>query len=479
MAVRQPPSNPLAEESVLGALLANSARAYPLCAGLDPSHFADDTHREIYRAIQRRCELGRRVDGPVLWSALEHTGLLNDLGGVAYLTHLLAVNVGFIVIPEYVAAIRDCAARRALIVAAEGITERAYRTELDDSDAAATAAWGMAQIEAATIGVGGARPVDIGQTVDAVLAQSEAAQRGDQSAMGLLTGIPSLDEKWGGLYPECLDFIGARRGEGKTALMRQIARNVAFRLIGTKDRVLVFTLDMSAKQLMLMDVSSVSGISADDIRGGRYDLDGGSDDAYRIIQAGAFMKSLPIDYFEKATLGDAIGKIRERRPVLTLADHRDKFMRDEGWENKNETAWYQHVTAALKEAAKAVHAPIVLLQQLAMEADKRDDPRPRLGDIRYGGVNDADTVVLLHRPARHMGECPPQKPNEDGPTYANRASLFHAKRADLENVSELIMAKKRFGREDTVRLQWNGPTTSYRDWQVAADEVPANDLWSE
>jgi replicative DNA helicase len=474
---RAPPSNPLAEESVLGSLLANSTRAYPLCAGLEPAHFFSDTNREIYRAIQRRMEAGRRVDAVTLQGAFESTGLLNSVGGTAYLTHLITCLVGLNMVPEYVAAIRDCAARRAGIVACESAIERFYRTDLEDGDAATTAAWSIGAIEAATAGNVSVGTIGLGAAVDLAMAQSEAAQRGDQAAAGLMTGIPSLDALWGGLFPGNLDIIGARPRTGKSSLAMQISRHVA----GLGASVLIFSMEMPARDLGMVNLAAMTGISASDIRRGRYD----SAQAHAMILARKQLALLPIDIIDRPAipLSEAIGLARAHKRRhgcrLVIADHRNLFGRDEGWGKATATDWYRHVTMRLKESAKAIDVAMLCLVQVNRGAEARDDPRPRLGDLDYGGETDADSVVLLYRPALHMGDFPERRANETQETHANKAAAWYARRAEMRDQADAILAKSRFGETGTARLRFTGKTLTFSDWTVAADEAPADDLWTD
>ncbi|HEY2016413.1 MAG TPA: DnaB-like helicase N-terminal domain-containing protein, partial [Bryobacteraceae bacterium] len=206
---RELPSNLKAEQALLGAILSNN-RAYDLCPGLEPEHFGYEVNAEIFRAIKLRIVKGRSVDAVTLWPALQFTGLLNDVGGVAYLTSLLTAMVGISNAGDYAREIRDCASQRSQIEAGRELIEKAYRSKLEDGDASATAAWGISAIEDAARLAGGAEKATMASAVRQAMEQSERAQAGDKSAMGLYTGIITLDNMWGGLYPGSLEIIGAR-----------------------------------------------------------------------------------------------------------------------------------------------------------------------------------------------------------------------------------------------------------------------------
>jgi replicative DNA helicase len=81
-----PPVNLQAEQALIGMILA--AYAVPISA-LKPDHFADPLHAKIYEAICRRAEAGQPIGLQEMAAELEPTGLLDELGGTAYLTQLV------------------------------------------------------------------------------------------------------------------------------------------------------------------------------------------------------------------------------------------------------------------------------------------------------------------------------------------------------------------------------------------------------
>src|SRR3712207_2045300 len=91
---RLPPANLAAEQALLGALLANNKAYERVSEFLAPGHFADAAHGRIYQAIQRRIEAGQIADVVTLRGEFEHSGLLEEVGGPAYLAQLLSAMVG-------------------------------------------------------------------------------------------------------------------------------------------------------------------------------------------------------------------------------------------------------------------------------------------------------------------------------------------------------------------------------------------------
>src|SRR3954453_12569498 len=86
---RVPPSNLQAEQALLGALLANNKAYERVSEFLALEHFADPMHGRIFQAIARRVEAGQLADAVTLKAEFEHSGVLEEVGGTAYLTQLL------------------------------------------------------------------------------------------------------------------------------------------------------------------------------------------------------------------------------------------------------------------------------------------------------------------------------------------------------------------------------------------------------
>ena len=138
---RLPPSNLQAEQALLGALLANNRAYERVSEFLAPEHFADPIHGRIFQAIVRRIEAGQLADAVTLKAEFEHSGILEEVGGTAYLAQLLTAMVGIINAGEYGRAIHDAWLRRQLIDIGETVVNNAFGAdaELD----------GAQQIEAA------------------------------------------------------------------------------------------------------------------------------------------------------------------------------------------------------------------------------------------------------------------------------------------------------------------------------------------
>src|ERR1700731_1058964 len=123
---RLPPSNLQAEQALLGALLANNRAYERVSEFLAPDHFADPLHGRIFQAISRRVEAGQLADAVTLKAEFEHAGILDEVGGTAYLAQLLTAMVGIINAGEYGKAVHDAWLRRQLIDIGETVVKNAF-----------------------------------------------------------------------------------------------------------------------------------------------------------------------------------------------------------------------------------------------------------------------------------------------------------------------------------------------------------------
>ena len=224
---RLPPSNLQAEQALLGALLANNKAYERVSEFLVPEHFADPLHGRIFQAIARRIEAGQLADAVTLKAEFEHSGVLEEVGGTAYLAQLLTAMVGIINAGEYGRAIYDAWLRRQLIDIGETVVNHAFGAdpELD----------GTKQIEAAeqqlfdlaTDGGTSGGFVTFERALTEAIQGAERAFRRSGSVSGLSTGLRDLDAKMGGLHPSDLLILAGRPGMGKTALATKIAFGAA------------------------------------------------------------------------------------------------------------------------------------------------------------------------------------------------------------------------------------------------------------
>lgn len=216
----QTPHNFPAEAAVLGAILFDNNVFWRVCEILRADDFYAEQHRWLWRRIVPLIETGKAADGVTLQEVADKSDKLKDLGGSQYLFELLEGAAVGPEIMDYAKIVSDLSARRALLVAADGLREAAATSTAEKSTAAVLSeARGLIdRIED--------RHLESSPSV-ADMADSTFAE--NPQAVLLKTGFWSLDHELGGLERGGITLIGARPGVGKTAFGLCIAAHAAQR----------------------------------------------------------------------------------------------------------------------------------------------------------------------------------------------------------------------------------------------------------
>lgn len=463
LSLRQPPSNIQAEQSLLGSILSNN-RAYHMVIGsVGSEHFADPVNARIFQEIGRTIDAGGVADAVTLKMRFENSGILNNVGGIAYLVDLLSSTVAIINAREYAHVIRDAWLRRQAIEAGEMLVNDAFG--LDPAvDAEAVLQGGIESLLtlAATCRRRGARTFS--QALDDVLDEAEAAQRGE-GAKPLNTGIRTLDAIWGGLWPG-LDVLAARSGHGKTVLGMQIAE-AACEQVQDGEHVQVYSLEMPTRDLVLRMYQSRTGVSADSIRTGRI-----QETADRLVRARSDMLRLPLDIVDtpSMTFSDiAIRAKADKRRLntrLIVIDHLHRIGAPAHMSKSIRLEQVRYIAAALKDLSGDLGIPIICLAQLSADVERRPDHRPRISDIEYLPERDADNIVLFWRPGLYVTEAPPREDFKSDESWESAKHVHYAKANKWKGKAQAIMAKRRFGSTADVTLGFDETTLRFADVEI-------------
>ncbi len=474
--LRTPPQNLEAEQALLGALLVNN-KAYERVADfLAPQHFADPVHARIFEAIVRRIERGQLADAVTLKSDLEHDGLLEEVGGTAYLAQLVAATVGVINAGDYGRAIHDAYLRRQLIDIGEEIVNRAFGDPEGLDGAAQIEAAEQALFEIATEGVADRSFIPFDLALSRAIDAAERAFRSPGGVSGLATGFRDLDQKMGGLHASDLIILAGRPGMGKTAFATCLAFNAARAVAEEAARtgakrapaVALFSLEMSAEQLATRLLAEQARVSSDRIRRG----DVRAEDFDRFVEAARRIAALPIQIDDTPALSISALRTRCRRLkrtqglALVVVDYLQLLRPAPGSRPENRVLEISQITQGLKAIAKELHVPVLALSQLSRAVENREDKRPQLADLRESGTieQDADVVMFLYRDEYYLGAREPKLMSFDNQAKFEEA---HAKwLSDMErvhNVAELILAKQRHGPTGKIELFFEAEFTRFAD----------------
>src|SRR5712691_1962673 len=268
---RTAPHNIEAEQALLGAILVNNEALYRVTDFLEPQHFFEPIHRQIYDISRSLIRTGKLASPVTLKTFLAADLDIAGLTLAQYLARLAAEATTIINAVDYARTVYDLAIRRDLIQIGEDMVNVAYEAPVDFAPRDQIEDAEKRLYDLAEIGRygGGFQKFETALTT-AVDMAARAYQR-DGKLSGLATGLKDLDSKMGGLQSSDLIIVAGRPGMGKTALATNIAYNVArawrgeVRADGHIDTVNggiigFFSCEMAAEQIVPGSIPKQSGI---------------------------------------------------------------------------------------------------------------------------------------------------------------------------------------------------------------------------
>ena len=431
--LRPLPYDFLAEQAIIGCILAKNETFDSANQIIKPVDFYDSRTQKVYKSIVLMFEKDIKVDYVSLVSQLSSENILQEVGGEEFITEITLSSFYTPNIETYCKSVKEKSLLRSLIGASEDIIDSSYKQADDVSDILAIAENRIFEISQDSHNQGLVRVSD---TMDDTLRQINELTLADGKITGVSTGLNVVDNKLSGLQNSQLILLAARPAMGKTALGLTMAWNAA--KIGKS--VAFFSLEMSTYQLNQRLLSMVSLVSLESIINGSI-----RDDDWTLL-IDATKKIVKTDLYVDETPGIRLSEMKsklkrlkaERGLDLVVIDYLQLMQADGRQENRqNEIA---SISRGLKSLSKELNCPILSLAQLSREADKRADHKPILSDLRESGAieQDADVVMLLYREDYYDEEVEP-------------------------NQAKVIFAKHRNGATGTVDLFFNKQCTTFTD----------------
>ncbi|OAB47471.1 replicative DNA helicase [Paenibacillus antarcticus] len=422
---RIPPQNLEAEQAVIGAILLQDEAIITVMERVHTEDFYDKPHQLIFEAMLNLGEANQPIDLITLTSLLQDRGQLEEIGGVSYLAKLAhavptAANVDY-----YAQIIEEKSMLRRLIRTATHIVSEGYTGGEDVSGMLGDAERKILEISNRRSGSGF---VVIKDVLMEVFDKVEMLHENKGGTSGIPTGFVDLDKMTNGFQRNDLIIVAARPSVGKTAFALNIAQNVAVR---ANETVAIFSLEMSAPQLVQRMICAEANLDANVMRTGEF-----KDDDWAKLTMGISSLSeaqIYIDDTPGVTVADIRAKCRrlkkEKGLGMIVIDYLQLIQgRGKGGENRQQEV--SEISRTLKQIARELELPVIALSQLSRGVEQRQDKRPMMSDLRESGSieQDADIVSFLYR--------------DD---YYNADS-------EKKNIIEIIIAKQRNGPVGTVEL---------------------------
>lgn len=390
------PNNIDAEKALIGSLFWSKSSLQKGCEDIEKEYFYLDSNAKIFEVIKDLYNLQKPIDVNTVTTELVDRNLLNQVGGVEYLSEVINSVATGANIEYYIDTVIEKYTLRRLIESAT-IIEKTANTDSVDVSAA------VEEAEKLILDVGKTRRTTEFRKIQDVLAKTqddiEMLVKNKGRITGLTTGLKDLDNVTEGLHETQLIIIAARPAVGKTAFALNIAAAAAK---STKKNIAIFSLEMPAEQLVLRMISSLGQIDNKKLQTGRLE----TEDYRRINEAMSQLADTNIYFHDGAsttaseiqakcrrlsTQGEGLGLV-----VIDYLQLIDSSGRYQGARQQE----ISEISRKLKTMALELNVPVIALSQLSRSVEKREDKRPVLSDLRESGAieQDADIVAALHAP---------------------------------------------------------------------------------
>lgn len=424
------------EIAVLGAVLLEKNAITKVLGILKPDSFYKDAHKMIYEAAVQLFDENEPIDILTVTNKLRKNGNLGKVGGPHVISQLTS-RVHNASNTEYHAGIvSQCFIARELIKLSSETTSRAYE---DETDIFAL----IAEHEAKLIEIQNFKITNMSsadRTEKGYKAMEQAMK--SEGLSGKTYGVKAIDKLTGGLQDGDLIVIGARPGNGKTSFILHMAHSQAKKGLTP----IMFQQEMSEIQSSMREMAMYSGVSMQDIRTGRlseanlYDLNNAKD---AVKNSGVL-----IDHSSGLTISDIRAKVLKIKNIgVVYIDYLQLMELESVNRGSSDEAAIAKTTRRLKQLAKELNVPIILLSQLSRDLEKRANKRPLMSDFKGSGAieADADVAIMLYNPSKYE-----ENPIDDSGR-------------PLNGKIEIIFEKNRMGSIGGVYVDWDKSTNRFKD----------------
>nr|VFK17057.1 MAG: primary replicative DNA helicase [Candidatus Kentron sp. LFY] len=444
--LKLPPHSIEAEQSVLGGLMLNGSAWDRIADRLGTVDFYRRDHQIIFDAVRMLAQGDSPVDVITVTEYLEKRNEINGVGGMAYLGELAKNTPSAANIAAYADIVRERAVLRRLIQVGNDISNSGFdsggRNSGELLDHAEQLVFSLAeQGGRLTSGFSAVQEIlpDVVDRIDTLFHR-------DDPITGIATGFTDLDQKTSGLQSGDLIIIAGRPSMGKTALAMNIAEHAAI-----KDRlpVGIFSMEMSAEQLITRMISSLGRIDQHAIRTGKL----ADADWPRITSSVSMLNDTAIFIDDTPALTPMELRARCRRLKrehglgLVVVDYLQLMQVPNTKENR--ATEISEISRTLKAMARELEVPLVTLSQLNRSLEQRPNKRPVMSDLRESGAieQDADLILFIYRDEVY---------NEESPD---------------KGMAEIDVAKQRNGPTGRINLTFLGKHTKFENYSGLSDNT--------
>jgi replicative DNA helicase len=442
-----PPQNLDVEASLLGSLLIDSDGFIKIADLLGPEDFFDEQHRTIFAAMKALHDKRSPVDVLTLSEQLKSKDKLEAVGGASYLTELTNFVPTASHLEQYAQIVADKSVRRRLISASQDIATIGFDENKSLQELIEEAESRLFEVSQKHV------RQDI-TSLESILGESfdrlDDLHHNKGGLRGIPTGLRDLDKLLAGLQRSDLIVIAARPSMGKTAIMLNMALDIATK--AKQGSVLYFSLEMSKEQLVDRLLAAEAGVDAWKLRTGEGLND---NDFERLSAAMGELAEAPIfiDDTSGITVSDLRTKARRLHHQHPLAAIMVDYLQLMSGGSRyaavaNRVQEISEISRSLKILARELNVPVLAASQLSRSVESRSPQIPQLADLRESGSieQDADIVAFLYREEYYNPET------------------------DRKNITDVLVKKHRNGPTKNISVYFDRDKQRFRDLDTSHDQ---------
>jgi replicative DNA helicase len=442
-----PPHDIEAEKAVLGSMLIDSEGIFKIATFLAPEDFFNPENQLVYEACFSLYQRNEGINQITVARELAQKGKFEEVGGAAYLSHLVSTVPTSLHIEYYGQIVSRLAIMRRLISAGSQITSLGYEA---DAEIDVT----LTRAEDVLFKVRQRRSrqdfVPISQVLGQYFEETGTTEAKGEAIPHILTSFTAVDDFLGGLQRSDLIVLAARPSVGKTSLALNIVRNTA---INQGACVALFSLEMSRQAVVQRLLSNEANVDSRSVRLGTYT----EREERRIMEASGILSEVPIyiDDSPQLRVVEMRSKARrlhfERNVDLVVVDYLQLI--EGGTRGDSRVQEVSEITRSLKALAREINAPVLAISQLSRAVEFRASHRPQLSDLRESGSieQDADVVMFIYREEMHTKEDDWKKDHDIEVEPYPRG------------IADVIIAKHRNGPTGEVKLHFTSRIAKFED----------------
>jgi len=426
----KPPYNLEAEQSVLGSIILDN-ECFPLIIDqIKKESFYAEQHKIIFESMLNLQQKNEPIDIITVTNALKAKGHLEAVGGSYYLTQVIGSVPTASSVKHYVEIVKNKSTLRATIKTLDAISTRCYEDFDDPKEILSNALMSISDIANSTIKN---EFLNAQAVINIVMGKVESTYDKSNNALGIPSGFADLDALITGFMPGDLIILAARPSMGKTAFALELAQRIA-----RKNHVGIFSMEMQSDALGFRLVSSLAEINSHRLKnGGIFDHEWA-----KLAKATGIFAELKLHIDDTSNINSlelkakSVRLQKEHGLDILFIDFLQLLTSLNTYKG-NKNLEVGEITKNIKQIARELNIPIVLLSQLSRNVEQRQSKIPQLSDLRDSGEIEqvADLVLFIHSEQKE------------------------------DDYREIIVAKQRNGDIGSIYLNWIKQYTKFTEYR--------------